>query len=82
MCPFNIILYVVKFSHQLLNYNRNFEPLLEAWINGTMEQAEAALNQYIDWTPAAAQGLQESILGGDVGAICGTDTSVCVDNII
>ena len=78
MCPFNIILYVVK----LLNYNRNFEPLLEAWINGTMEQAEEALNQYIDWTPAAAQGLQESILGGNVGAICGTDTSVCVDNII
>ena len=38
--------------------------------------AEAGLNQYVDWTSEAAQGLQESVLGGDLVTVCATDDSV------
>ena len=49
---------------------------MDAWSSGSSARAEAALNQYIDWTPAAAQGLQESVLGGSVFSVCLTDQSV------
>jgi acyl transferase domain-containing protein len=43
---------------------------VQAWIFGDTETAAAALDRYIDWTPAAAAALQESVLGGDVSTFC------------
>lgn len=57
-------------------YFRNITPLVEALRSGNSATAEDALNRYINWTPAAAQGLQESVLGASVYGVCLTDQSV------
>jgi hypothetical protein len=49
---------------------------MEAWLSGDTSTAAAALDRYIDWTPAAATALQESVLNGDLFTICTTTDSV------
>ena len=62
----------------LYNTTRNISALVTAWTTGSNAEAEAALNQYIDWTPAAAQALEESVRSGNLLTICGTDQSVSI----
>ena len=47
-----------------------------AWRYGDTATAQAALNRSIDWTPATAAALQESVLGGDLFTVCGTTENV------
>ncbi len=49
---------------------------MEAWLSGDTATAAAALDRYIDWTPAAATALLESVLNGDLFTICTTTDSV------
>ena len=55
---------------------------MRAWISGDTATAQAALNRYIDWTPAAAAALQESVLGGDLFTACATTENVSCTVII
>ena len=59
---------------------RNIDALLDAWLRGTEQQAEDGFNQFVNWSPEAAQALQESVLGGNVGGFCLTDNNVSVIN--
>ena len=49
---------------------------MQAWVFGDTATAQAALDRYIDWTPATAAALQESVLGGDLITVCGTTETV------
>ena len=44
--------------------------------SGGSASFEAAINQYITWTPEAAAGLEESIRSGPLTPICRTDQPV------
>lgn len=57
---------------------RNIQPAIEALAYNSTEVAADTLNRLIDWTPAAAAGLQESVLGGGLYTICLTDDSVSI----
>ena len=54
---------------------------MDGWLSGNTARAEAALDRYIDWTPAAAAALQESVLNGDLFTICATTDSVSYNKI-
>ena len=60
-------------------HDRNVQPLLEGWLSGNTRRAEQALDRYIEWTPAAAAALQESVLEGDLSTICTTTDSVSIN---
>ena len=56
---------------------------MQDWLSRNTTLAEAALDRYIDWTPAAAAALQESVRSGDLNTFCTTTDFVsCTVHVV
>ena len=67
------------YIHLIILYRAQV-PVFEA-MHSTTEVTKAAFNRYIDWTPAAAEGLQKSIHSCELLTVCTTDQSVSHINL-